>query len=167
MREVRETYTRQPQPAPHQAHDLTSTPSTPRGAVTSPAPQPTDTTRGAPLLSPRTLKNIRPSSHIYEVYTGEPNKSLTKHPPPTPPSNPRLDLMDTHHPKGAPHKRAHPKPTPPPATSYPAPLTTATRPPVHRHSQQPPRFSWFLPTPAAVRCPHMPSSTNPPPTRRP
>lgn len=69
-------------------HYQPSTRNTVGGAVTSPVPQPVDTSRGAPILSPRTLKNIRPSSHIYEVYTGEPNKSLTKHPPPPPASDP-------------------------------------------------------------------------------
>ncbi len=160
MREVRETYTRQPQPAPHQAHDLTSTPSTPRGAVTSPAPQPTDTTRGAPILSPRTLKNIRPSSHIYEVYTGEPNKSLTKHPPPPPASDP------------------HPLTSWEPATPREHPATGPT-PSRHHPGHQIPRTSGHrskLTGPAAVHsnhqdflgsCPHPPLLLAPPPTRRP
>lgn len=135
----------------------------PQGAVNSLAPQPVDSSRGAPILSPRTLKNIRPSSYIYKVYTGEPNKSLTTHPhhsqPPTPASTPRpLDLMGASHPKGTPHNRPYPKPTPAPATSYPAPLNTAASSPA-----PPPSVALVCPA-ALTRHLHAPPPSAPPRT---
>ena len=120
---------------PQRVHDV-GIADTPQGAVNSLAPQPVDSSRGVPILSPCCLtrgSRMRDySAYLCDLYrvTQQATDHTPHHSQPaTPASRPRpLDLMGASHPKGAPHNRPHPKPTPAPATNYPAPLDTAASP---------------------------------------